>query len=473
MALVGVLTSLIACQPEENPPSQVEKPDVTITDNYSWESPFGIFGAYALEYQYFQKRLGLSDDAYWDWVDGHFKELGAHWTRSGLQLIWEFVEPEIGRGYRWQNLFHTDKVITRISASPAKVHWVGVFHEGGKSPHRDKPPLRNPAEHPADYARFVRAAVERYDGDGKNDLNAQVKIKHWQIGNEYLFWENSGRTISDYIAWAKLTSAAIKEADPEAKVTLIAPTQGFRMEPWLRTAIRELVPAGVIDVIDIHHWGTARDWRMTAVPEVRSLLNSLGRTNIEIFSCEHGTWAGNPAGQPVQTEEEQARSLVKRFVHNLNNGLDKLFWNNLMEWDTFSGQPGSIFNSIGLLSDGRNSGDPPERFNTTRIAYWSYWLLTHYLGNDIKQGKRIEAGKVDAFLFRFPSTQNAEVRFVGWSESGRTTAIIKEPDFKGISFTLVPDRHGNVGNKLSVSADSSGNIALLLDSDPVFIEGKR
>lgn len=159
---------------------------------------------------------------------------------------------------------------------------------------------------------------------------------------------------------------AIKEADPEAKVMLIAETQGFTVKPWLRKAIEELVPTRYIDVIDIHHWGTARDWMMPAVSEVRSLLTRLGRPDAEIFSCEHGTWAGNPDGQPVQSEEEQARSLVKRFVYNLTSGLDKLFWNNLMEWDAFGGQVDSMFNSMGLISDGRNSGDPPDRFNTTR-----------------------------------------------------------------------------------------------------------
>lgn len=91
-------------------------------------------------------------------------------------------------------------------------------------------------------------------------------------------------------------------------------------------------PCGYIDAVDVHHWGTTRGWKMTSIPEVCSLPDSLGRTDAEIFfCCEHGTWAGNPAGQPMQTEEEQARSLVKRFVFNLTNGLDKLFWNNLME----------------------------------------------------------------------------------------------------------------------------------------------
>lgn len=471
-ALVCLMALLASCYalPE---PSQVATPskasDTVAKSRESSESPFGIFGAYALEYPYFQKRMGFDANAYWDWVDEHFQASGAHWTRSNLQLIWDFVEPEIGQGYHWQNQFYTDQIITRISKSPALVHWVGVFLEGGKSGDPIKPPLREPMDYPEEYSRFVKAAVERYDGDGKDDLGPAVMVKYWQIGNEYPFWEKAGRTLDEYLAWAKLTATAIKEADPEARVVLTAETQGFTVKPWLRKAIDELVPTRLIDVIDIHHWGTAKDWRMTAVPEVRSLLNRLGRPDAQIFSCEHGTWAGNPDGQPAQSEEEQARSLVKRFIYNLTNGLDKLFWNNLMEWDAFGGQVGSVFNSMGLISDGRNSGDPPDRFNTTRVAYWSYWLLTHHLGNDIRLGERIDVGIDGVFLYRFPATSAVGVRFVGWSETGEANVSIKEPGFIGKIITLVPDWHGNTGATALLSADAQGNIPVKLGIDPILV----
>lgn len=448
------------------PSGSDESTDNIVESQKSLESPFGIFGAYALEYSSFQNRMGFDANAYWDWVDEHFQALGAHWTRSNLQLIWDFIEPEIGQGYRWQNEFHTDPIITRISESPASVHWVGVFHEGGASNDPSKSSLRDPMDYPEEYSQFVKAAVERYDGDGTDDLDPAVRVKYWQVGNEYPFWEKKGRTLDEYLAWARLTAVAIKEADPEARVVLIAETQGFTVELWLRGAIEELAPTHYMDVIDIHHWGTASNWRMNSVPEVRSLLNSLGRPDAEIFSCEHGTWAGNPDGQPAQSEEEQACSLVKRFVYNLNNGLDKLFWNNLMEWDAFGGQAGSIFNSMGLISDGSNSGDSPDRFNTTRIAYWSYWLLAHYLGNDIRLGEKIDVGVDGVFLYRFPATSTAGVRFVGWSEAGEVSVTIEEPGFTGVTITLVPDRYGDIGTTSLLSADALGNVLIRLGLNP-------
>ncbi len=276
----------------------------------SMESPFGIFGAYALEYPNFQKRAGLNNETYWDWVDLHFQDLGAHWTRSNLQLIWDMVEPEIGKGYRWENQFATDRIVDRISKSPATVNWIGVFHEGGKSADPVRPPLRDPMDYPEEYRRFVKAAVERYDGDGVADIGPSTSVKYWQIGNEYPGWEKKGKTLDQYLAWAKLTSSAIKEADPGARIILIADTQAFTARPWQIKAIEELARDRHIDAVDLHHWGKADDWRMPAVPEVRSLLDRLGRSDAKIFSCEHGTWIGKPDGFLVDRQRNDGCYLL-------------------------------------------------------------------------------------------------------------------------------------------------------------------
>jgi len=439
----------------------------------SKDSPYGIFGAYATEYRVFQSKMNFSNEDYWDWVDAHFSALGAHWTRSNLQFIWNFIEPEIGAGYNWNNNFCTDDIARRISASPADVHWLAVFHEGGllsgSIAASRRPPLRNPLEYPDEYSSFVRAAVERYDGDGVDDLNSSVNIKYWQVGNEYMMLERNGGKPSDYIEWVKLTSTAIKQADPEARVVLIAATQGLTVDPWMKQAITGLAPEGIIDTVDIHHWGPSRDWRMQAVPQVRSLLNELGRSDAEILSCEHGTWAGSPTGQIPQTEEEQASSLIKRYVYNIANGLDKLFWNNLMEWDKFGGQEGSIFNSMGLISDGVYSGDTADRFNTPRIAYWSYMFLTHYIGGDLSHGEMMETGSGDVYVFRYDASGKAGTRFIGWTEGKPASVTINEPGFKGRYFSMVPDRYGNTGDIEVIKADQSGNMLIELDADPILI----
>ena len=67
--------------------------------------------------------------------------------------------------------------------------------------HNDDPPVENPREFaglqsglfvrmyapcdPESYALWLGAVVERYDGDGIDDMpGLQYPIRHWEIGNE-------------------------------------------------------------------------------------------------------------------------------------------------------------------------------------------------------------------------------------------------------------------------------------------------
>jgi len=136
------------------------------------------------------------------------------------------------------------------------------------------------------------------------------------------------------------------------------------------------------DIIDIHHWRNYDYYKMTVLPLYRTVLNNNGFTNVEIWSCENGTHCYQPDNTPYQTKTEQASSLLKRYIWNLNNGLDKLFWNNLIEWRGFSGLTGSIFNSMGLIGDGSYCGEPINEFNYIRKSYYSYKILAENIDTD-------------------------------------------------------------------------------------------
>jgi cellobiose-specific phosphotransferase system component IIB len=334
------------------------------------DSRFGIFGAYALEYYWFMEHMEFDDSDYWNWVDGHFENLGAHWTRSNTQLIWELIEPELNGNYVWDILTNPDSVITNIYDSHAGVNWLGCFNVGREEE------FRNPLDYPDNWQNFLMAAVDRYNGDGINDLNGFVNVKYWQIGNEIPCLQSAGLSPEDYAEIVALSESAIHSIDPEAKICLVAPTNGFQVELYLQLSIQELAILGIpIDVIDIHHWRNAGNYKIQAISEYRDILDSNGYENVEIWSCEHGTWCYQPDNQPFQTKSEQAESLVKRYLWNFANGMDKLFWNNLMEWHGFAGNPGSVFNSMGLIGDGSFCGEPPDEFNHIRKNYYSYKIL--------------------------------------------------------------------------------------------------
>lgn len=82
------------------------------------------------------------------------------------------------------------------------------------------------------YLAWVKAVVERYDGDGENDMQGlKYPIKHWEVSNEPdLQWHDEFDEIDtlnfykqepeDYAELLIKTSKAIKEANPEAKILI-------------------------------------------------------------------------------------------------------------------------------------------------------------------------------------------------------------------------------------------------------------
>jgi hypothetical protein len=453
----------------------------------SEDSAFGVFAAFAAkEFGYFKGRMGFDDDDYWTWAENHMRTLGAHWTRSNLQFVWDIVEPTIGGGYNWNTPMLTDGIGKRIYREGNAVHWLAVFHEGGGPvnpllparrkgvPPAQRPPLRNPLGYPEEYGAFVRAAVERYDGDGIDDAAPGVRVKYWQAGNEIMIWTASGRSPEDYARYFRLIRGAARKADRNAKLALIAPTQGFSIDPFIAEVIEILAPEREFDVLDIHHWGHAGNWKMTAIPQYRRLLDSLGLSDVQIWSCEHGTWNGAPAVPPPQSEQDQARSLVRRFVYNLNNGLDKLFWNNLMEWRDFSGDPASVFNSMGLVTDGQGPGEDPAQFNTERVAYWTYKLLASRIDNPFATSlgampEVTREGQTYGFAYQRKGSGNKF--YILWAEpsadGAKVSFAVTAPSI--IVTNLIPDRSGAFPKPLNIPA-ISGKITVSLFLNPVLVE---
>ena len=204
-------------------PVFVEAESVPTTTELPFESSrFGIFGAYALEYRWFMQQMGFDDQGYWNWVDEHFENLGAHWTRSNTQLIWTLIDPNLDGNYIWDIITQPDSVITNVYDSSVEINWLGSIHIGLEPDGS----FRNPLSHPTEWQNFLINAVDRYNGDGNNDLNEFVHVKYWQLGNEIFQLKEAGLTPYDYAEIVALSESAIHTVDPNAKICLAAPTYG-------------------------------------------------------------------------------------------------------------------------------------------------------------------------------------------------------------------------------------------------------
>lgn len=186
-----------------------------------------------------------------------------------------------------------------------------------------------------------------------------------------------------YVAWFHLATTAIRSSDPTAKVVLISQADRLlRYNPLLQSILSTITSKGLFDVVDVHHWRSAAQYKMPMVREICQHLDSIGLRTVTIWSCENGMWAYQPMNHPFQTQEKQARSLIRRYVFNIDLGLDKLFWNNLMEWIDFGRDPGNIFNSMRLIGDGMRNGETPQNINQPRVSYHAYKLLVQVIDVD-------------------------------------------------------------------------------------------
>lgn len=120
-------------------------------------------------------------------------------------------------------------------------------------------------EDSADWVRFVRAVVDRYDADGLNDMpGLRGRIRYWQAANEWISDKNrSGGwagTTEDLIAFIQQTHDAVKAEDPHA-IFVLGGVASFNADVLLvslgghKITVRQAWRQGaetVLTVADIH-----------------------------------------------------------------------------------------------------------------------------------------------------------------------------------------------------------------------------
>jgi len=166
------------------------------------------------------------------------------------------------------------------------------------------------SSHWHDYHVFVKTLVERYDGDGIDDMPGLIKpIKYWEFTNEphnkQYFWG----TPDQFIYMFKETRKAIKEADREAKIVGPCLTSS-REQPykWIYYNIEkgkvetfffanwknmeEYIIKGIgienIDVISHHLYQNSTNF-VKYVNELRDLLQNKFKAEKSIWITEYGS----------------------------------------------------------------------------------------------------------------------------------------------------------------------------------------
>lgn len=164
------------------------------------------------------------------------------WAKTGIRTIklanaqWQFIEPVKPRKvrgksvhrYRWQL---SDKMVKEFQAHGfglqiilrAKSRWAGrKLTNRGLDVAGGGIATTLPKEaHMGDYADFVRAVVERYDGDGKADMpGLRFAILHYEFESEAQHAAAWQGTVQEYLRLLRTARKAARQANPRVKIIL-------------------------------------------------------------------------------------------------------------------------------------------------------------------------------------------------------------------------------------------------------------
>ena len=227
------------------------------------------------------------------------------------------------------------------------------------------------------YENFLTATVERYDGDGVNDMpSLKTRVASWEIGNEYDgscggYFENP----EGYAELLRRSYQVIKQADPQALVLNAGALEivGFGNGPnETRAFWQDFFDAGAdayLDAFNLHYnrERNGADDSPDAWIEHLVFFNDLmdgsdGRK--PMWVTEFGTYSGtpnssSPPGQPVssgrtlptQSAEFQSAWFFRYAVIGFSQGVERIFID--LEGSENNGiGASSLFNQGGRGKDG-------------------------------------------------------------------------------------------------------------------------
>lgn len=463
----------------------------------------------AVPYKYFDSPFGFHSGYYDVSPYKHAQEIGVRWDRGTGLGTYITPMPQVTKGKRVNKdevmkeartriarkvyaFDHFDKYIKQVpegihivqNIGPMKkeaVPWVKLFNKPNswlpKEEHRDY------------YLTFVQKVVERYDGDGADDMpGLAAPIKYWQIGNEPHYKPH----LRDLAKLIKITQPVIKKADAEAKIILA----GASLQPMLSKYLKQLktyyypildeLDSQYIDVFDLHWYGKADgDYKKIRViyDDIRKYLDQKGFTDTEIWVTEMGTYSGAIESRKFnwsfQSEKQQAGDLLKRYVYSLSLGIKKIFW----AWGVIEGfgspNDDNYFDHTGLIYDGKKLSDKDidRGKGIKKLAFYTYKLMTEKLeGSDWDQIGRIqERGGIYVYKFR----REGKHIWVAWNDNMREKkVVIHGIKSDRVKITEAVPRHNSGKDvrdidkafKVQTQAKQDEKVSFNLGQIPVFIE---
>ncbi len=305
----------------------------------------------------------------------------------------------------------------------------------------------------AGYTAFVKAAVERYDGDGVDDMpGLRRPIHYWEVDNE-----PDLKTLADVrtqrqdgfaspAAFAKVvitTSSAIKAADPQAIVSaggIATPHAGYGWR-YMQALYAQPGLLAAIDVVSIHSYWEGPDLKHldTALDRIQQVAPGK-----EIWLTETSVPS---AGKPWASEQWQAAMVPVAYLHALSRGVTKVFWHTLFDPPP-QGQGGmhAAFRTNSLYARTQSGG---LRLKPSGEAYKALAELLEGVPLDAIEAVPALSGKA----------WRVGDKWVVWGEG--TVTLPVDATQATAFLTGAPVKLSRSGGKVGVAAGSGGGVVVL------------
>ena len=420
-------------------------------------------------------------------------------TPFGLQLYGDtgktmpYYKDLIASSASWVRVYINWAIIEPVQTSPATYQWdsadlaLGAARDGclnmlavivgPPSFAYLNPPTYSDVVNPSkfgDFAAFVQALVERYDGDGNADAPGSPIVRNWELFNEpdSLSAPNAdqwGDHGAEYAAMLAAAYPAIKAADPQAKVVFGGIAYDWWKEtqggPFSRAFLDDVLKAGGgthFDVMNYHFYPLfAANWTtknntgfLEKAAAIRAKLRSFGLTKPMVIT-EMG-WHNNPIQNPSSSDEIQIRYVTTLFIQTMAAKVDYSIWWTLSD----AGEP---YLDTGLVTN----ANPSVR----KAAFSAYYYLSQELHTATfdRALTQAETGNKDMEVYRFVDATNHRSITIAWLNPVKTTVTAKlklsaaSATVRDVFNTTTPVTDGQDGA-------TDGKVTVTVGGTPVYIE---
>ena len=329
------------------------------------------------------------------------------------------------------------EMVFNINELPGAVNvYSRVGREGGLTP---------PGNDLDSYARALRKFI----------VTSRHRVKYYEADTEPsgfpppVGWQGYPE---QYAAFLRTTYQTIKEECPDCQVVLggmvgVGPADEGMVDrksqhlQFLRTILAH--GAGrYFDVFSFkQHHNMAVDYRsigarMAAYRAIFADYNiELDTIPVFLETAAYNGTPGYPDGNPLsfitlspQSEREQAAALVKLYIYALSLGIDKIFWNGVVERHDFGGFKGNPFNFYGLVNNPKNDGESHQK-----LAYYTYQKMIETFASADWQGMKTVRDDKNICMYSIPlklplhsrsggKKKNKKI-WVVWSDTGQQKAV--------------------------------------------------